>query len=97
MQFLFLGIESHRTGTADYIQERPFPRRFLTDIWSISTIFTLMMRRDSVDSDDIQAFERMNPLTDDRIKVVFLPDIVASVREYLNPCLRKEIQRLLEI
>lgn len=58
---------------------------------------TLMMRRDPVDSDDIQAFERMNPLTDDRIKVVFLPDIVASVREYLNPCLRKEIQRLLEI
>lgn len=97
MQFLFLGIGSHRTRTADYIREHPFPRRFLTDIWSISTIFTLMMRRDSVDSDDIQAFERMNPLTDDRIKVVFLPDIVASVREYLNPCLRKEIQRLLEI
>lgn len=38
-----------------------FSQEILTDIWSISTIFTLMMRRDSVDSDDIQAFERMNP------------------------------------
>lgn len=57
---------------------------------------TLMMRRDPVNPDDTAAFERMNPLTDDRIDVVFLPDIVASVRDYLDPRLRREIRKLLE-
>ena len=57
---------------------------------------TLMMRKDPVDPADESAFERLNPLTDNRIDVVFLPDIVASMGEFLNPRLRRDIQRMLE-
>lgn len=57
---------------------------------------TLMMRKDPVDPSDESAFERLNPLTDKRIDVVFLPDIVASVRDFLNPHLRRDIQSALE-
>ena len=57
---------------------------------------TLLMRKDPADPSDKAAFERMNPLTDDRINVEFLPDTVASVRDFLNPGIRREIHMILE-
>ena len=57
---------------------------------------TLLMRKSPVDPSDREAFERMNPLTDDRIDVVFLPDIVASIKDFLGPDVRREIRKILE-
>ena len=57
---------------------------------------TLMMRRDPADPTDTAVFERMNPLTDKRIDVVFLPFTVSSVKDFIDPRIRRRIRSILE-
>ena len=55
----------------------------------------LLMRRAHVDPSDKETLQRMNLLTDNRIKIVFLPDTMDSVKGFLNPGSRKKIRNIL--
>lgn len=57
---------------------------------------TILMRKDPADPSDRAVFEKMNPLNDKRISVVFLPDTVASLKDFLDPRVRIDIYRILE-
>lgn len=57
---------------------------------------TLLMRKSPIDPLDRTAFAGLNPLTSDRIDVVFLPDTVASVKDFVDLRIRSEIRSILE-
>lgn len=57
---------------------------------------TLMMRRANIDPEDRESLGRMNMLTDERIRIIFLPDILDSVKSFADPGLRRTIRDTLE-
>lgn len=57
---------------------------------------TLLMRRAAIDPADQEALARMNPLTDERIRIVFLPDTLDSARNFADPRIRRTIRKILE-
>ncbi len=56
----------------------------------------LVMRKSPVDPSDTGALRRMNRITSERIRVIYLPDTVGSVRQFLDPRIRREIRTVLE-
>ncbi len=57
---------------------------------------TLLMRKAYVDPDDTETLSRMNLLTDDRIRVAFLPDTLSSFKDFLDLKNRRRIRTILE-
>lgn len=57
---------------------------------------TLLMRRSPVEPSDTRELSRMNPVTDKRIRAVFLPNTVESVRTFIDPRIRREIRQILQ-
>ena len=57
---------------------------------------TLLMRKAPIDPDDRESLGRMNLLTDERISIVFLPDTLASAKDFLDPTVRREIKQTIE-
>lgn len=56
----------------------------------------LLMRKAYVDPDDTETLRKMNLLTDDRIRIVFLPDTLASLRGFADLKSRKKVRNILE-
>lgn len=57
---------------------------------------TLLMRRADIDPVDRESLSRMNLLTDERIRIVFLPDTLDSARNFADPRVRRNIRAILE-
>ena len=54
---------------------------------------TLLMRKASVDPNDMKTLSRMNRIDTTNIDVVFLPDPNAGLRNFLNPKVRAEFKK----
>lgn len=57
---------------------------------------TLLMRSANVDPEDHESLSRMNLLTDERIRIVFLPDTMDSLKDFVDPGIRRNIRKILE-
>ncbi len=57
---------------------------------------TLLVRQASIDPGDTEALRRMNPITDPRIDVCYLPDTTASAQAFIDPRRRRQIVRILD-
>ena len=55
---------------------------------------TLLMRKADVDPDDTETLSRMNKLNAERIDVVILPNLTASIKNYLSLKLRREFRKI---
>ncbi len=55
----------------------------------------LLMRRSPVSPDDTEALSRMNRLDGDRISVVWLPDLTASLRSFFSLRLRRQLRNII--
>lgn len=55
---------------------------------------TLLMRKADVDPDDTETLSRMNKLNTERIDVVILPNLTASIKNYLSLKLRREFRKI---
>lgn len=54
---------------------------------------TLLMRKAEIAPDDVEALSRMNKLDNEKIDVVILPNLTASIKDYLSPKLRREFRK----
>ena len=56
---------------------------------------TMTMRKANVSPEDTETLSRMNKLDKEKISVVWLHDTAASIKNYLNPRLRRENRRII--
>ena len=57
---------------------------------------TLLMRRSPVSPYDTEALSRMNKLSSERISIVWLPDLTASLKNFFSLSLRRRYRRIIK-
>lgn len=55
---------------------------------------TMLMRKADTAPDDTEALSHMNRISSEKIDVIFLPNQMASLRNYLSPSLAREYRRI---